>query len=76
MVSKLRAALEYGDTGYRCIPLFSTSGEPADSQQGNSTRRAQLSRIHSNALADASFICEKNTHLWRNYVESFLALKQ
>lgn len=77
VVSKLRAALEQGDTAYQRIPLFSTSGEPAaGSQQGNSTLRDRLSRIHSSVLADARFITEKNTHLWRNYVDSFLALNQ
>ncbi len=77
VVSMLRAALEEGDTAYQRISLFSTSGEPpADSQRADSSHKAQLSRIHTNALADAGFITEKNTHLWRNHVESFLALKQ
>jgi hypothetical protein len=72
VVSKLRAALDNGDTAYRHIALFSTSGE----QQSDTTRKDQLSRIHSRALADAGFISEKNTHIWRNYVDSNLALKQ
>jgi hypothetical protein len=62
VVSKLRAALEHGDTAYRDIPLFGTG--------------RNLESLHSSLKADAGIQADKNTHMWRNYRSQVLAAEK
>jgi hypothetical protein len=74
MVSMLRAALEHGDTGYQCIPLFSLAGQPAVGEQDSCDSLShKLAYMHDKVLKVAGVISEKNTHLWRIYAQSVLA---
>ena len=62
VVSKLRAALEYGDTAYCDTPLFGTG--------------RNLESLHSSLKADAGIQADKNTHMWRNYRNQVLAAER
>ena len=53
VVSKLRAGLECGDTGYRCIPLF--SAEELTESQDQSHRKSQLTDTFKGIKEAAGF---------------------
>jgi hypothetical protein len=62
VVSKLRAAVEHGDTAYCDIPLFDIG--------------PNLKSLHSSLKADAKVQADKNTHLWRNYRSQVLSAER